>query len=310
MYDDAPGSPTDDPVHPDLRLAARLLPRTIVTGATIRPLQALSRRLAGRRPAGVDVHDLGDGVAVRVHRPADDDVTTASSGGAMLWMHGGGYVIGSAAGDDQRCSEFARRLGIVVAAVEYRLAPGHPYPVPLQDCHLALEWLARQSDVDADRIILGGASAGGGLAAALALRCRDVGDFAPRFQLLVYPMIDDRTTEDPAGDPARLRVWSPRSNRVAWAAYLGGADPVLVAPARRDDLHGLPPTWIGVGTRDLFHDEDLAYARRLSDAGVPVTFDTVPGAFHGFDIVAPKLRVSREFLGRQCEILAGVIGTW
>ncbi|WLP90685.1 alpha/beta hydrolase [Gordonia sp. NB41Y] len=294
---------TVDEVHPDLRLAARVLPRNAVMSATVPVLQKITGLAAMRTPAGVEVHDLGDGVTVRLHRPP----VPSTSGHAMLWIHGGGYVIGSAAQDDKLCAGFARRLGITVAAVDYRLAPKHPYPVPLQDCHRALEWLARQPDVSADRLIIGGASAGGGLTAALALRCRDMGDLSPVFQLLVYPMLDDRSSN--AGhDDQNHRVWSIRSNRVGWSAYLGDADRDLAVPARRHDLAGLPPAWIGVGTHDLFHDEDLEYARRLRESGVAVTVDTVPGAFHGFDLVLPRAGVSREFFARQCEVLAAVIG--
>lgn len=156
-------------------------------------------------------------------------------------------------------------------------------------------------------MILGGASAGGGLAAALALRCRDTGEVSPVFQLLVYPMLDDRST-DAGHDPRNHRVWSMRSNRVGWSSYLGDADPDTAVPGRHEDLSGLPPAWIGVGTHDLFHDEALEYARRLREAGVPVTVDTIPGAFHGFDLVLPRAGVSREFFARQCGVLADVIG--
>lgn len=299
-------SASAESVHPDLRFATRCVPRTLVTATTHRPLRLITRAIGRYRPRDVEVHSLGDGISVRLHRPPRSAVSAASDGVGLLWMHGGGYVIGSAAQDDRLCRAFAHRLGIVVASVDYRLAPRHRFPTPLLDCHLALEWLARQPGIDADRIIVGGASAGGGLAATLALRCRAVGDVTPMFQLLVYPMLDDRTPVR-AVDTSRLRVWSPRSNRFGWRSYLGGAHPVAAVPARHENLTGLPPAWIGVGTHDLFHDEDLTYAGRLAQAGVAVTVHTVAGAFHGFDLVAPGLRISRDFVDTQCEVLTTVI---
>jgi len=185
--------------------------------------------------------------------------------------------------------------------VEYRLAPEHPYPAPLEDCYAALTWLTRLPAVDSARVAIGGASAGGGLAAALALLARDRGEIAPILQLLAYPMLDDRSAAKPKNPDYRL--WSPSSNRFGWASYLGDADPQVAVPARRDDLSGLPPAWIGVGTHDLFYDEDLAYAARLTAAGVPCHVEVVPGAFHGFDLIAPKARVSQAFFASQCASL-------
>ena len=150
---------------------------------------------------------------------------------------------------------------------------------------------------------IGGASAGGGLAAALALLARDRGEVTPAFQLLVYPMLDDRSSRD--RPTTRTTGCGTRAaNRFGWTAYLGDADPQVAVPARRDDLSGLPPAWIGVGTHDLFHDEDLAYAERLTSAGVPCQVEVVPGAFHGFDLWAPKAQVSQRFFDSQCDSFA------
>lgn len=248
-----------------------------------------------RTPRGVEVLTLGSGVGVRVYRPTG----VTEPGPALLWIHGGGYVIGNAKQDDRLCMRFCRALGITVASVDYRLAPEHPYPAPLDDCYAALLWLAGLPAVDPARVAIGGASAGGGLAAALALLARDRGEVAPAFQLLVYPMLDDRSASVAAD--ARHRLWDPRANQFGWTAYLGDADPRTAVPGRRDDLSGLPPAWIGVGTHDLFHDEDLAYAQRLRDAGVPCRVETVPGAFHGFDLVLPKAAVSEQFFNQQCD---------
>ncbi len=128
---------------------------------------------------------------------------------------------------------------------------------------------------------------------------------SPAFQLLVYPMLDDRSSA--TGHRPHQRLWDTRSNHFGWAAYLGDADPNVAVPGRRDDLSGLPPAWIGVGTHDLFHDEDLTYAERLREAGVPCHVEVVPGVFHGFDYLVPRARVSRRFFGSQCASLRSAL---
>ncbi|SOX51703.1 alpha/beta hydrolase, partial [Mycobacterium ahvazicum] len=287
-------------VHPDLRRIARIAPRQIVSPRSLSTIRVLTKLRERRNPAAsrhAEVITLGSGVGIRLFRPPG--VTDPAP--ALLWIHGGGYVMGSPQQDDRVCHGFSTRLGITVAAVKYRLAPEHPYPTPLEDCYAALTWLAGLPAVDRTRVAIGGASAGGGLAAALALLARDRGEVAPFFQLLAYPMLDDRsslTAENPA-----YRLWNTRSNQFGWSAYLGDTDPRVAVPARRDDLAGLAPAWIGVGTHDLFHDEDLVYAERLRAAGVPCVVETIPGAFHGFDLVAPKVQVSQRFFDSQCDVL-------
>jgi acetyl esterase/lipase len=285
-------------VDPDLRLIARIAPRQLVGRRTLPLVRVLSERIRGRGPSDdVEVLTLESGVGVRLFRP----VGVTEPAPALLWIHGGGLVMGTARQDDRVCRGFSKRLGITVASVDYRLAPEHPYPAPLEDCYAALTWLAALPAVDPGRVAIGGASAGGGLAAALAQLARDRGEVAPVFQLLLYPMLDDRSSA--AGDKPNYRLWNARANRFGWTAYLGGADPVVAVPARREDLSGLPPAWIGVGGNDLFHDEDLAYAEGLQSAGVPCQVEVVPGVFHGFDLVAPKAQVSQRFFASQCEAL-------
>jgi acetyl esterase/lipase len=223
-------------------------------------------------------------------------------------MHGGGYVIGNAAQEDRFCHQIAHGLGAIVAAVDYRLAPEHPFPTPLHDCHDALVWLAGLTEVDRSRIAIGGASAGGGLAAALALLTRERAEVRPMFQLLRYPMLDDRTAARTDVDERDVRLWNIASNRFGWRSYLGaepGADGIdpLAAVARASDLTDLPPAWIGVGSLDLFQAEDLVYARRLEAAAVPCRVSVVEGAFHGFDVIRPKATVSRCFHAQQVEAL-------
>jgi acetyl esterase/lipase len=288
--------------HPDLRKVARFAPRALVGPRSLKVIRRLSRVIQrGGSSRHVEALILGSGVGVRLHRPAG----VSQPGPALLWIHGGGYVIGTAQQDDALCARFAHKLGITVAAVDYRLAPEHPYPVPLEDCYAALTWLAALPAVDPSRVAIGGASAGGGLAAALALLARDRGEVTPIAQLLAYPMLDDRSGSTP--ENPNYRLWSPKSNRFGWAAYLGNADPKVAVPARHEDLSGLPPAWIGVGTNDLFHDEDLAYAERLTAAGVPCHVEVVTGAFHGFDLVVPKATVSQSFFASQCANLRAAL---
>ena len=285
--------------HPELRRTARYLPKKVVTSASL-PILRMGTRLMGlRTPPDIEVLTLTSGVRVRLFRPAN----ATTPGPALLWIHGGGYVIGSPAQDDVLCRRFCRELGTTVAAVEYRLAPEHPYPASLEDCYSALTWLAGLPAVDPSRVAIGGASAGGGLAAALALLARDRGEISLSAQLLVYPMLDDRSAHRDGLDHPGHRLWNQASNRFGWACYLGDADPVVAVPARRDNLRGLPPAWMGVGTLDLFHDEDLVYAERLKKAGVPCHVELVPGAFHGFDGIVSKARVSRSFFASQCRAL-------
>jgi len=297
----------DNDVHPDLRRIARVMPRQLIGPRSLPIVRALfGLRLPGRFGASgasddVEVITLGSGAGARLFRAVGVPEPTP----ALVWIHGGGYVIGSAQQDDAICRRFSRRLGIAVASVEYRLAPEHPYPAPLEDCYSVLTWLAGLPSVDPGRVAIGGASAGGGLAAALAQLVRDRGELTPIFQLLVYPMLDDRSSQ--TGANPNYRLWNPNSNQFGWAAYLGNADPNVAVPARRADLSGLAPAWIGVGTHDLFHDEDLAYAERLTAAGVPCQVDVIPGVFHGFDIVASKAQVSQRFFDRQCEVLRTVL---
>lgn len=292
--------------HPDLRLAGRLLPRAVVSTRTLPAVRTAYRLLSLVRPRDVSVVHVSPHARVRVFRPPG----AQRPGPALLWVHGGGYVIGRAQQDDRTCRQFARQLGILVASVDYRLAPEFPYPAALDDCTAALRWLAADPGVNPARIAVGGASAGAGLATALALRIREHDTPNLAFQLLAYPMLDDRTTTRRDLDTLKVRTWSPQANQLGWRSYLAplspGADdvPALAAPARAQDLTGLPPTWIGVGSQDLFHDEDCEYARRLSAAGVVCRLDVVPEAFHGFDILAPRAQVSRAFVATQHAVLA------
>ena len=227
--------------------------------------------------------------------------------GALLWIHGGGYVMGTPEVENEVCSRIALDLGVLVVNVSYRLAPEHPFPAGLDDCYTALAWLHEQADelgIDPDRVAIGGASAGGGMAASLAQMAHDRGGPAVSFQLLVYPMLDDRTVQRPVD----ALVWNNRSNAFAWGAYLGHPagqpdERPWAVPARRADLAGLPPAWIGVGDIDLFHDEDVEYARRLQEAGVHCELHVEPGMYHGADAIAGKVDSMRAFRTRMVAVL-------
>jgi acetyl esterase/lipase len=286
--------------HPDLRRAARVTPRGVVGPRSLPYMRALTQALSWLPARGVERLQVGP-IGIRLHRPV-----AATPRPALVWLHGGGFVIGAAAQDDRLCRELCRRLGIVVAAVDYRLAPKHPFPTPLEDCFDALTWVCDQPYVDASQLAVGGASAGGNLGAALAHIARDRG-VQLALQLLSYPMLDDRTCLRADIDERLFRAWDNASNRFGWRTYTGvnpGSEdmPPLAAPARAADLSGLAPAWIGVGTADLFHDEDLVYAERLRAAGVPCDVHVVDGAFHGFDTVAPRTGVTRAF--REAQVLA------
>ncbi|MGZ3274275.1 MAG: alpha/beta hydrolase [Caulobacteraceae bacterium] len=228
----------------------------------------------------------------------------AADRGAILHVHGGGYILGSPQSDLPNLQRIAAALGCLIASVDYRLAPETRFPGSLEDNYAALLWLRDQSHglrVDPRRIVVMGESAGGGHAAALALAARDRGEIRLAGQVLVFPMLDDRTGSGQRPPPQEgAFIWTPELNRLGWTALLGvpagsAAVPRGAVPARAESLAGLPPTFIGVGALDLFVREDIEYARRLVDAGVPTDLMVVPGAYHAFEFLVPTASVSRRF---------------
>jgi len=287
----------ESPFDPEYQSIARFLPRGIARSwnlPLLRLFGALSAR--GADPENVEIVDTGAGPA-RLHCPASSSDAPRPG---VVWLHGGGFLFGSPKQDDALCRQMADELGAIVVAPVYRLSPKHAFPAALDDAWAALAWLEKRDDVDANRIAVAGASAGGGLAAQVALRARERGGIRLAAQALAYPMLDDRTVLRTNLDESAFRLWDNRSNRVGWSAYLGHApgaaeaDPIAV-PARNEDLHGLPPTWIGVGSFDLFLDEDLAYAERLRAAGVPCETIVIDGVFHGFDGIVQDTAATRRF---------------
>ena len=242
-------------------------------------------------------------VALRIHRP----VESTESLPCIVWMHGGGLVLGNEEQDDPRFDRWCARHNMMAVSVGYRLSPETPYPGPIEDCYASLRYVADHAaelGVDLDRLGIGGASAGGGLAAALALLARDRGGPRIASQLLIYPMIDDRqVTESSSWD---VPIWPPSSNAFGWTSYLGSAKGTervspYAAAARAGDVSELPHAIIIVGALDGFVDETIDYARRLNHAGVPVEFHLYPGAPHGFDALLPGSAVAgraRTDLGR------------
>lgn len=306
---------TLDALAPDLRDAAARLSRSPDVTTRL-------GRVFGRY--GVALLGRGDSSGVtRRTVPVTKDVsarltlpTTRRSDAALLWIHGGGFVTGHPTMNDRFLARVARELGIPVIAPDYRLSPDHWYPTPLEDCDATWQRIATHASdlgINPERVIVGGQSAGGGLAAQLCLRLRDAGGVQPLAQWLFAPMLDDRTTADTSLDAVEHIGWTNAQNRVGWRHYLciepgRTLAPTGAVPSRVDDLTGLPPTWIGVGDIDLFASEDRAYADRLGLAGVDVTYHEVPGGAHGFETWAPEAATTIAFQDAALAWLADQIG--
>ena len=256
----------------------------------------------------------GPDIMVFLYRPA----TTHPDGGAILHIHGGGMVMGSVEQMQAGPAALAAAAGVPVVSVEYRLAPEHPFPAPQEDCHSALSWLAAQADAfgfNANRIVVAGESAGGGLAAALTIMARDLGGPAVAGQLLTYPMLDHRTGSEacPYNNPTTGEfIWTRASNRFGWAALQGDykaadARRGWFSPSLAGDLSNLPPAYIATGSLDLFFDENLDYARRLVAAGVPVDLHSYAGAIHAFNAI-PDAALSQRFNGGLLAAAAAMAG--
>lgn len=226
-------------------------------------------------------------------------------------VHGGGMIIGNNRVGVDAALAWAKELDAVVVSVEYRLAPEHPHPAPIEDVYAGLEWTAKNAaelDADPQRIVVAGASAGGGLSAALALLTRDRGGPQLIGQVLMCPMLDDRNDSPSSYQMAGLGVWDRTANETGWTALLGelrgGPDvPAYAAPARAEDLSGLPPAFLDVGSAETFRDEVVAYASRIWQAGGVAELHVWPGGFHGFDGFAPQAAVSQACRGAHVEWL-------
>ncbi|GAB3102171.1 alpha/beta hydrolase [Aestuariicella hydrocarbonica] len=291
-----------DKLHPELRKTYARIPSVPFHNSVFYfILNGLQKLQSSKiRPfSGVSIEDTRlNQSAVRIYRPEAN-----ATGAGLLWIHGGGYIMGNTAINDRECTSLARDVGLVVVSVDYRLAPRHPFPAALDDCYDAWSYMlsnVAQWGLDSRRIAVMGQSAGGGLAAAVVQRIADAGGVQPAAQLLLYPMLDDRTAADRSRDSIKYRLWNNKNNRGAWAWYLGqppGAKtlPAYAAPARREDVSGLPPTWMGVGELDLFHAEDCRYAERLQASDVECELYVTPKAPHAFDMLVPESAPSQGF---------------
>lgn len=265
----------------------------------------VSNRLVPGPPGGPDLE-------LRAYRPRGLPEPAA----AVYWIHGGGTVLGQADMNDPYCANIAAALGVLVTSVEYRRAPEHPFPIPLEDCYAGFKWLAlsgAEFSIDRDRIAVAGISAGGLLSAGLSLLARDRGEFLPCLQLLNAPMLDDRAGTRSSHAVLDPRTWDRDSNLAAWNAYLegnAGGEGIspYAAPARAAELAGLPPAYVNVGDLDGLLDEDIAYAQAMSHAGVPVELHVYPGAYHGSAISIPDAALSRRWIVDELAALGRALG--
>lgn len=305
-------------VDPELLLLLDAWPTVTLNSENLAELRNRTLPLPPAEDSGVDWHERliagpDTPINIRIYRPRD----AAGPLGCIFHIHGGGFIAGSFSEIEFLHRPLSGQLQCVIVTVDYRLAPETTFPGNVEDCYAALCWTFANADelaIDKSRIGIMGESAGGGLAAAVALLARDRGAHSLAFQHLIYPMLDDRTCVREPHPFAGEFIWPATNNRFGWSSLLGhepgGANvSPYAAPARASDLGGLPPTFIGTAALDLFVDEDIDYATRLMRAGVPIELHVWPGAFHGFDIL-PGLRLSesarrvsvealRQFLRRQ-----------
>jgi acetyl esterase/lipase len=315
----------DDPfalVDPELlpALKASLSHRFALTNKTLTTIrkEVAKPPLPPPAPQPVDRYVPGAPGSPEVHLVIVDPSPGAKGRPVLVHMHGGGYVFGSTAQSTDYLQKIARDCGCVVVSVDYRLAPETHYPGSLEDNYAALRWIHKHADelgVGRSRIAVGGESAGGGHAAALAIAARDRGEFPIVFQMLIYPMLDDRTgSSRQVSAYIGSYIWTAEFNRFGWQSLLGtppglATAPTGAVPARVKNLSGLPPAYIGVGSIDLFVDEDMEYARRLIDSGVSTELFVAPGAYHAFDLIAPNAGVSKRFTGNWKGALRRALAT-
>ncbi|MET9229183.1 alpha/beta hydrolase [Lentzea sp. NPDC003310] len=287
----APGFPPP-PLTPD-RIGWRRANGRVVTDADLT-----------RGGAVTFTEEDADGVPVLVLRPSGSD------GPPVLHVHGGGMVAGTRRSDLQVLAEWVAELGVTLVSPEYRLAPEHPHPAPVEDCYRTLEWMARNGFANP---VVAGTSAGGGVAAAVTLMARDLGGPAVRGQLLMCPMLDDRCETPSSHQFLSGTSWVRTSNLTGWTALLGDARggpdvSPYAAPARASDLAGLPPTYVDVGSVDVFRDEAVDYASRIWRAGGDAELHVWPGGCHGFDQLVPEAALSRRARATRVAWLRRVLG--
>lgn len=293
-------------IDPALRDAFRMMPQENFSREELPNIRTAMGAFGAPAPLNDDVTvseryipgpDGAPDVRVLIYAP----VMKGSDRPGVLYIHGGGYILGTPEMTGGSCALMVSGIGCVVVSVDYRLAPEHPYPEPLEDCYAGLKWFsehAAELGVDAANIAVVGASAGGGLTAGLSLLARDRKGPAIVFQAPLCPMIDDRNITPSSHEITDPRAWSREKNIFGWESYLGNAYGGNVSPyaavARAEDLSGLPPTYTYVGELDLFRDETIDYAAKLLQAGVPTELHVYPGCFHAFEMFTQLCETSRR----------------
>ena len=320
----SPASATDiyAQVDPELVPGLKAIPRFVVNAETLSNMRKnpfpSQQALPAPAPQPAERHIPGPAGAPPVRVVIVDPNPGGKGRPAYLHIHGGGYVLGVAGSNPVALQTIAQDCKCVVVSVDYRLAPETPFPGSLEDNYAALKWIYTNADtlgIDRTRIAIGGESAGGGHAAALAIAARDRKEVPIVLQVLIYPMLDDRTGSSRRVPPHIGQfLWVADSNVFGWTSLLGvpagsAKVPAGAVPARLENFAGLAPAFIGVGAIDLFVDEDIEYARRLIDAGVPTQLDIVPGAYHAFDGIAPKATSSIRFTENWKAALRRALGT-
>jgi len=286
-------------IDPEIRPMLELIPELVLTNASIKAIRTGLDDRSARLPepcitplrVAVERAGLAEGLPLEIFTP-----TTRKSRAAILHIHGGGMVMGSPRINAARNARIAMDVGVLVASVDYRLAPEFAFPAPQEDCLTALRWLVARADalgIDASHIVIMGESAGAGLAAAVCIMARDLGEIGPSAQILTYPMLDHRTGTEVCPYQNKTTgefCWTRASNRFGWTSLRGdyaATDDRIgwFSPARVTSCEALPPAFIAVGGLDLFADESMEYARRLNAAGVPIELHVYPGAIHGFEMM-------------------------
>ena len=245
---------------------------------------------------------------VRIYSPKN----ASKPAPGVVYIHGGGMIMGVLDGEDGTCQMMADRLGAVIASVDYRKAPENPYPAAPEDCFAAASWVfenAAELGIDKENIGIYGQSAGGGLALAVALMARARGGPNFAYMVPIYPMIDDRNESESSKLITDVGIWDRAGSIEAWGWYLGGREAdQYAAPARAKNLSGLPPAYIDVGELDMFRDEDIDFAKRLSEAGVRVEFHLWPGAYHASEVFAPEAELSQHIWDTRVAAIKRLIG--
>lgn len=300
----------DEMIHPALKQYIMNKAPKVINSETLpeirKNLTVPAEALPVNERVNVRNEILPSGLRVRVYTPKAEK----SEYPGLLWIYGGGHLMGSPEGNEALLLRIADEIGCIVAAPAYRYTPENPYPADLDDCYSALVWMTENLPVRKDKIAVSGQSAGGGLTAAITLRARDLGGPAICFQMPLYPMLDYRNITPSSHQMNDPRSWSRDFNIFAWEKYLVNVSndvPIYASPAIAEDLSGLPPAYILVCGLDPFRDEDIIYAQRLMQAGVPVELHVISGATHGFEAIFPDSELSIKAVNEYVNALAGAL---